>query len=132
MYEIIYYESFKENYPVFEFISSQHPKEQAKILREIDLLQRFGLSLGMPHLRKIKNINLWELRIMHGSNIFRILFKDLDKKNILTTSRLSKKTRENSQEGNRYRFEKVDKIFRKRGSIMKHEEVKKNYWETLM
>jgi len=91
MYEIIYYESFKENYPVFEFISSQHPKEQAKILREIDLLQRFGLSLGMPHLRKIKNTNLWELRIMHSSNIFRIIFKDLDKKTFLLLHGFQKK-----------------------------------------
>nr|WP_041720955.1 type II toxin-antitoxin system RelE/ParE family toxin [Alkaliphilus metalliredigens] len=74
MYEIHYY-SEKNKYPVFEFISSQSPKEQAKILREIDLLSEFGLSLGMPHIKKIQGIDaLWELRIKHSSNIFRIFY----------------------------------------------------------
>ena len=90
MYEIIYYESFKEK-PVVEFIINQFPKEQAKILREIDLLKNFGLSLGMPHIRKVKNTELWELRIKHGNNIFRILFKDLDNNTYLLLHGFQKK-----------------------------------------
>jgi len=77
MYEIIYFEEYNES-PVVNFIFKQYPKEQAKILREIDLLEEFGLSLGMSHIRKIKNTELWELRIKHSSNIFRILFKDFN------------------------------------------------------
>jgi len=82
LYEIIYYE---ENYrsPVVDFILEKSPKEQAKILREIDLLEEFGLSLGMPYIRKIANFDLWELRIKHSSNIFRILFKDSGSKFVL-------------------------------------------------
>ena len=77
MYEIIYFEEYNES-PVVNFILKQYAKEQAKILREIDLLEEFGLSLGMPHIRKIKNTELWELRIKHSSNVFRILFKDFN------------------------------------------------------
>lgn len=74
MYEVIYYGE-NNKYPVVEFISSQSPKEQAKILREIDLLSEFGLSLGMPHIKKLHDSNnLWELRIKHSSNIFRIFY----------------------------------------------------------
>ncbi|MDI3548594.1 MAG: hypothetical protein PWR10_2246 [Halanaerobiales bacterium] len=75
MYTIIYYEENNKS-SVVEFIMKHSPKEQAKILREIDLLEEFGLFLGMPHIRKLKgtNNNLWELRIKHSSNIFRILF----------------------------------------------------------
>ena len=90
MYEIIYYENFKEN-PVVEFISDQHPKEQARILREIDLLQSFGLSLNMPHIRKVKNTEIWELRIKFSSNIFRILFKDLNENSYLLLHGFQKK-----------------------------------------
>ena len=74
MYHIIYY--FENNKsPVVEFIQNQNPKEQAKILREIDLLEEFGLFLGMPHIRKMKSTkSIWELRIKHSSNIFRIFF----------------------------------------------------------
>ncbi len=77
MHEIIYYDE-NNKIPVFEFILERAPKEQAKILREIDLLEEFGLSMGLPHVRKIINSELWELRIRFGTNIFRILFKELD------------------------------------------------------
>ncbi len=82
MYEIIYYEE-KNKSPVVDFISERSAKEQAKILRDIDLLEEFGLLLGMPYLRKIVNSDLWELRIKLGSNIFRIFFKDVESKYIL-------------------------------------------------
>ncbi len=75
MYEVIYYE-IQSDIPVLEFILDRSPKEQAKIIREIDLLEEFGLSLGFPHVRKIINSELWELRIRFGTNIFRIIFKE--------------------------------------------------------
>ena len=74
MYHVIYYDENNKS-PVVEFIQNQNAQEQAKILREIDLLEEFGLFLGMPHIRKIKSIkNIWELRIKHSSILFRILF----------------------------------------------------------
>ncbi len=82
MFEVEYYQE-NDSAPVVDFISERSPKEQAKILREIDLLEEFGLFLGMPHIRKIVNTELWELRIRLGTNIFRILFKDVDNKFIL-------------------------------------------------
>lgn len=61
--------------PVLEFILRQSKKEQAKILREIELLEEFGYNLGMPHTRNVKGYDdLWELRIQHGSNYFRLLY----------------------------------------------------------
>jgi phage-related protein len=74
LFEIEYYTE-KGKTPVFDFILAQSPKEQAKILREIDLLEEFGLSLGMPHIKKMQGKeNLWELRIKHSSNNFRIFY----------------------------------------------------------
>ncbi len=75
MHEIIYYDE-NDKVPVLEFVMKRTPKEQAKILREIDLLEEYGLSLGFPHVRKIVKTELWELRVRLGSNIFRILFKE--------------------------------------------------------
>ena len=61
--------------PILEFLQSLSDKEQAKILREIDLLEEFGLALGMPHIRKMRGTqDLWELRVKHSSNQFRIFF----------------------------------------------------------
>lgn len=74
MFEIEYYTE-KGKCPVFEFIKAQTSKEQAKILREIDLLKEFGMALGMPHIRKLQGVeDLWELRIKQSSNNFRIFY----------------------------------------------------------
>jgi len=74
LYKIEYYTE-KGKCPVFEFIQEQPPKEQAKILREIDLLEEFGLALGMPHIRKMQGAEeIWELRIKHSTNNFRIFY----------------------------------------------------------
>ena len=50
MYKIKYYAKNNKS-PVIEFIKEQSAKEKAKILREIELLEEFGLFLGMPHLK---------------------------------------------------------------------------------
>ncbi len=54
MYIVEYYTE-KDKYPVFDFISSLNHKEQAKVLREIDLLSEFGFALGLPHIKSIKD-----------------------------------------------------------------------------
>ena len=49
LFEVEYYQE-NDGAPVVDFISDRSPKEQAKILREIDLLEEFGLFLGMPRI----------------------------------------------------------------------------------
>lgn len=75
MFEIEYYEE-NGRFPVFEFIQGLTPKEQAKILREIDLLKEFGLALGLPHIKKMQGDynSLWELRVKQSTNDFRIFY----------------------------------------------------------
>jgi phage-related protein len=75
LYEIEYYLENSQS-PVVEFIKQLNLKEQAKILREIDLLQEFGLFLGPPHIKKLEGPynKLWELRVKQSTNDFRIFF----------------------------------------------------------
>lgn len=68
---------------VEKFIDEYPPKIQAKIARSIDLLETFGLRLTEPHLKKIKDANLWELRIIFASNIYRIFLCSQKNKLIL-------------------------------------------------
>ncbi|WP_323984995.1 type II toxin-antitoxin system RelE/ParE family toxin [Fusibacter ferrireducens] len=47
----------------------------AKILREIELLEEFGLSLGMLHIKKITDTKaLWELRFKQSTNSYRVFY----------------------------------------------------------
>jgi len=76
-YKIELYEKTDGKTPVLEFILSLDAKQQAKIYREIDLLEKFGNELHYPHVDTIKGKkydNLWELRIELASNIFRVFY----------------------------------------------------------
>ena len=76
-YEVELYEKVDSKVPVLEFILGLNPKQQAKIYREIDLLEKFGNELHYPHVDKIKGQkykDLWELRIEFASDIFRIFY----------------------------------------------------------
>jgi hypothetical protein len=74
-YKVELYEKEDSKTPVLEFILGLNPKQQAKIYREINLLEKFGNELHYPHVDTIKGKNyvgLRELRIELASNIFRI------------------------------------------------------------
>lgn len=75
MYQIEYYVENGKS-PVVEFLNQLNLKEQAKILREIDLLQEYGLFLGPPHIKKLEGRynKLWELRIKQSTNDFRVFY----------------------------------------------------------
>ncbi len=81
MFEIIYYT--ENNYcPILEFLKSIPKKDQAKILREIDLLNEFGLNLRIHHIKKMNSSdNIWELRIKHSTNNYRVFYFTLKEKN---------------------------------------------------
>jgi phage-related protein len=71
------YEKESKECPILGFIQSLPAKHRAKIEREIDLLEEFGINLTYPHTRKIEGENysgLWELRIQFASDISRIFY----------------------------------------------------------
>ena len=47
-YNVELYEKVDGKTPVLEFILGLNPKQQAKIYREIDLLEKFGNELHYP------------------------------------------------------------------------------------
>ena len=73
-WEIDFYQDNQGNILVQDFICQQSAKVKAKILRYIDLLQDFGLSLGQPYVEKLAGSDVWELRMRHSSNYYRILY----------------------------------------------------------
>lgn len=73
MWNIDYYQSETGRFPVAEFIDSLDVKSRAKVARTIDLLEQFGINLGMPYAKHLEK-QLWELRIRHGTNRYRIIY----------------------------------------------------------
>lgn len=72
MYEIEIYTRQSGKSPLIKFIDSQSHRDKAKIIRHIDMLEKYGLALTEPYAKKIAT-NIYELRILGNSNI-RILY----------------------------------------------------------
>lgn len=66
------YESSRGEKPVEEFIKNLEPQTIAKVAHQIDLLEKHGPFLGMPHSRKLTR-EIYELRIK-GKQEIRITY----------------------------------------------------------
>lgn len=73
MWDIEYFQSETGRLPVAEFIDSLDAKSRARVARTLDLLEQFGINLGMPYAKHLEK-QLWELRIRHGRNRYRIIY----------------------------------------------------------
>ena len=73
-WEVVFYHGKQGNEPVKDFILGQPDGAIAEILHVLKLLRQFNITLGMPYVRKIDKSGLRELRIKHGSDIYRIFF----------------------------------------------------------
>jgi phage-related protein len=73
MWNIEYYEQASGKCPVEEFIDSLDAKSQSRIARTLDLLEEFGVNLGMPYAKYLEK-QIWELRVRHGRNRYRIIY----------------------------------------------------------
>ena len=73
MWSIEYYESTTGKRPVEEFIDALDAKSRARISRTLDMLEEFGINLGMPYAKHLQK-QLWELRIRHSKNRYRIIY----------------------------------------------------------
>lgn len=72
LWNIEFYEAPNGKYPVAEFIDSLEVKPQARIAQTLDLLEEFGIELGMPYTKYLEK-QLWELRIRVERNRYRII-----------------------------------------------------------
>ncbi len=73
-WHVIFYSDNEGNEPVKDFVLSQSNGAIAEILHVLKLLRQFNITLGMPYVRKIDKSGVRELRIKHGSDIYRIFF----------------------------------------------------------
>ena len=68
-----FYETANGKIPVNEYLDSLQPKLLAKTIRNIVLLERFGIELRLPFSEYLRD-DIFELRSKQSSNITRILY----------------------------------------------------------
>ena len=91
MWEIEFYTTENDAVPVSDFIATMDAKTQAKIFREIELLEELGIGLRMPHSRPLED-GLFELRITFRDGIVRVLYFHYEKKKFVLLHGFIKKT----------------------------------------
>ena len=66
-WKVIYYQTARGEEPVVNFIKKLPKEDQEKIIWTINLLERHGLKLGSPYLKKLEGTKkLWELKQKAG------------------------------------------------------------------
>lgn len=76
-WEIKFYEKSNGEKPVFNFIENLPTKDKAKVHKDLDLLEEYGIEIGPPRAIKIvgeRYKNLWELRVRFSTNHYRIFY----------------------------------------------------------
>lgn len=93
MGSVQYYISPNGENPVKDFIESLGKKQKAKIFRLFSNIEDYGLSVVIPHVKKLTGTPLWEIRILGQDNI-RILYVMVSKDGILVLHGFVKKSPE--------------------------------------
>ena len=91
MFDVEYYEKEDGTFPAEEFILSLNAKMQAKMFRELELLETFGNELREPHSKPLGD-GIYEIRAKVASDITRVLYFFVVNKKIILTNGFVKKT----------------------------------------
>lgn len=93
-WQVIAFESSRGEKYIEEFIKSLDSSTVSKVTHIVDLLEKYGFLLGLPHSKKITT-DLYELRI-RGKEEIRIIYAFV-KRNIYLLHAFKKKTERTPQ-----------------------------------
>ena len=90
-WQVIFYIDKEGHEPVKDFILGQSDGAIAEIIHVFKLLRCFSITLGMPYVRKIDKSGIRELRIRHGSDLYRIFFFAFTRRKFILLHAIKKK-----------------------------------------
>ncbi len=91
-WQVVFYPDDDGNEPVKGFILLQDYGTRARIIHVLELLHQFNVQLGTPYVKKIGKSGIRELRIKHGTNIYRIFFFAHTGRQLVLLHAIQKKT----------------------------------------
>lgn len=91
MTKVIYYTTITEENPAMDFIRSLNERQQRKIIRILTNIEVYGLSIAIPHTKKLTGTPIWEIRILGQDNI-RIFYVTVVENSILVLHGFLKKS----------------------------------------
>ena len=67
-WEVVYYVSSSGDNPVSDFLDDLDKQTQSKLLRIVANIAEYGLLSVVPHIKKLSDTPLWEIRVLGKSN----------------------------------------------------------------
>jgi phage-related protein len=96
VYKTTFYTPLNKISPAKAFLDKSAESIRAKILRQLQYVQEFGLTGAVPNLKKLTNTPLWELRILGKDNI-RVFCVPLPNKEVVVLHIFTKKKQKTPQ-----------------------------------
>jgi phage-related protein len=91
MYQVVFYTTLNGKSPPWEFIQESEARVSRKILRHIQHIKMYGLTLENRYLKKLSGSNLWESRILGNDNV-RIICSALAGRRVVILNIFTKKS----------------------------------------
>ncbi len=91
MFKITFYQTVEGVTPAIEFLDGLDVRAADKVRRGLELLRLFGNALREPNSKKL-NKDLFELRVIESSNIYRMFYFFVVGNEIIITHGFTKKT----------------------------------------
>lgn len=107
IWKILLFETNRREKPVEKFINSLDPNTIAKVIHNIDLLEKYGNLLRMPHSKRLAK-DLYELRVK-GKVEIRILYA-FRSRNIFLLHAFKKKSQKTPKREMAIALKRIDKI----------------------
>lgn len=107
IWKILLFETNRREKPVEKFIDSLGPNTIAKVIHHVDLLEKYGNLLRMPHSRRLVK-DLYELRVK-GKEEIRILYT-FRSSNIYLLHAFKKKSQKTPKREMTTALKRIDKI----------------------
>lgn len=99
-WQVEYYKKENGDIPVLNYLLSLDAKMRAKVVREIELLEKYGFQLREPYVKPIKGKlykGIFELRVRFSSDISRIFYFASDENFFVLLHGFTKKTEKTPQ-----------------------------------
>ena len=87
------YRDTRGRIPLDDFLTTLQPKDYARVLRAIELLEDYGPMLRMPHACHLQG-KVWELRIDGRPNSYRVLYAAAPGRRFVLLHIFAKKSKE--------------------------------------
>lgn len=72
-WQVEFYKTLENKCPVKEWMTTLNMKTKVKVFRHLELLERFGLELKEPYVKRLGD-KLYEVRVKDQQGIYRIIY----------------------------------------------------------